>query len=43
MDEHRIVYYCSDEFYRGVEELIKRQLSFHANFSDLTIFVTGGY
>lgn len=39
----KIQYASVDEFYEGIEELIKRGLTFEAQARDLTIRLTGGY
>ena len=39
----KIQYSSADEFYEGIEEMVKRGLTFEAHARDLVITLTGGY
>ena len=38
-----ILYKTDEDFYNGIEEMVKRGLRFLADAQDLTIELTGGY
>jgi len=38
-----ITYYTQEQFYEGINELVRFGLGFEADHSDLTIHLTGAY
>lgn len=38
-----ITFTLDDDFYGGIEQLVKRGLTFHADYNKMTITLLGGY
>ena len=43
MTDYIITYADSEQFYAGIESLVRRGLGFNANLNNLTILLTGAY
>jgi len=43
MENQKIIYANADDFYAGIEECVKRGLTFEADGSTYSIVLTGGY